>query len=90
MNPKKKLKTYNITYREHEHNPISNKTVTYKANSIKEAEDMFYKEHPEQKEQHYLEIHSPLENYAIDRDNEKIAEIPTDNNNDNINHFEYV
>jgi hypothetical protein len=86
VNPKKKLKTYNVTYRPDADNRYNTKTVTYKANSIKEAEDMFYKEHPEQKEQHYLEIHSPLENYAIDRDNEKIAEIPTDNNNDNIKH----
>lgn len=81
MNPKKKLKTYNVTYRPDADNRYNTKTVTYKANSIKEAEDMFYKEHPEQKEQHYLEIHSPLSNYAIDAENEKIAESPTDNNN---------
>jgi hypothetical protein len=48
---------------------------------MKAAERMFYKDHPEQKEQRYLEIHSPLENYAIDAENEKIAETPTDNNN---------
>ena len=80
MNPKKKLKTYNITYREHEGNPISVKTVTYKANSPKEAEELFYADYPEQKERTYIEIHSPLSNYQIDRDNEKIAETPTDNN----------
>ena len=82
MNPPKKLKTYNITYRESEHNPISVKTVTYKANSPKEAEELFYADYPEQKERTYIEIHSPLSNYQIDRDNEKIAETP---NNDNTN-----
>ena len=80
MNPQKKLKTYNITYREHEGNPISVKTVTYSANSSKEAEELFYADYPEQKERTYIEIHSPLSNYQVDRDNEKIAETP--NNND--------
>ena len=80
MNPQKKLKTYNITYRESEGNPISVKTVTYKANSPKEAEELFYADYPEQKERTYIEIHSPLSNYQIDRDNEKIAETPNDNN----------
>lgn len=82
MNPQKKLKTYNITYREHEGNPISVKTVTYKANSPKEAEELFYAEYPEQRKRTYIEIHSPLSNYQVDRDNEKIAEIPNDNNDD--------
>ena len=80
MNPQKKLKTYNITYREHEGNPISVKTVTYKANTPEEAEELFYADYPEQKERTYIEIHSPLSNYQVDRDNEKIAETP--NNND--------
>ena len=80
MNPKKKLKTYNITYRPDADNRYNTKSVTYKADNIKSAEQMFYDEHPEQKEQRYLEIHSPLSNYAIDAENEKIAEIPTDNN----------
>ena len=80
MNPQKKLKTYNITYREHEGNPISVKTVTYKANSPKEAEELFYAEYPEQRKRTYIEIHSPLSNYQVDRDNEKIADNP---NNDN-------
>ena len=80
MNPQKKLKTYNITYRESEGNPISVKTVTYKANSPKEAEELFYAEYPEQRERTYIEIHSPLSNYQIDRDNEKIAETSNDNN----------
>ena len=79
MKKKKKLKTYNITYRESEGNPISVKTVTYKANSPKEAEELFYADYPEQKERTYIEIHSPLSNYQIDRDNEKIAETPNDN-----------
>lgn len=74
MNPQKKLKTYNITYREHEGNPISVKTVTYSANSSKEAEELFYADYPEQRERTYIEIHSPLENYAIDRYNEEILQ----------------
>ena len=82
MNPQKKLKTYNITYREHEGNPISVKTVTYKANSSEEAEELFYADYPEQRERTYIEIHSPLSNYQVDRDNEKIAETPNDNNDD--------
>ena len=77
MNPQKKLKTYNITYREHEGNPISVKTVTYKANSPKEAEELFYAEYPEQRKRTYIEIHSPLSNYQVDRDNEKIADTTT-------------
>ena len=86
MNPKKKLKTYNITYRPDPDNRYNNVTVTYKADSIEEAKIKFYKEFPSQKDADYLEIHSPLSNYAIDRENEKIAETPTDNNNDNIKH----
>jgi hypothetical protein len=85
VNSPKKLKTYNITYREHEHNPISNKTVTYKANTAQEAEELFYADYPEQKERTYIEIHSPLSNYQIDHDNEKIAEIPKDTNMKKIN-----
>lgn len=77
MNPQKKLKTYNITYRPDADNRYNTKTVTYKADNIKSAEQMFYDEHPEQKEQRYLEIHSPLSNYAIDAENEKIAETST-------------
>jgi hypothetical protein len=85
VNAPKKLKTYNITYREHEHNPISNKTVTYKANTAQEAEELFYADYPEQKERTYIEIHSPLSNYQIDHDNEKSAEIPKDTNMKKIN-----
>ena len=81
MKKKKKLKTYNITYREHEGNPISVKTVTYKANTAQEAEELFYADYPEQKERTYIEIHSPLSNYQVDRDNQKIAETP---NNDTM------
>lgn len=80
MNPKKKLKTYNVTYRPDADNRYNTKTVTYKAESMKAAEQKFYEEYPEQKEQHYLEIHSPLSNYAIDAENQKLAENPTDNN----------
>ena len=81
MNSKKKLKTYNITYRPDDHPRYHTKTVTYQAESAKAAEQKFYEEYPEQKEKHYLEIHSPLENYAIDAENQKIAE--TTDNNDN-------
>lgn len=85
MNPKKKLKTYNVTYRPDESNRYKTKTITYQANDMKEAEALFYAEHPEYKSNktRYLEIHSPLSNYKVDRDNEKIAE--TQNNNDNNN-----
>ena len=82
MNPPKKLKTYNITYRESEGNPISVKTVTYKANSPKEAEELFYADYPEQKERTYIEIHSPLSNYAIDHENAKSAETPNNDTNE--------
>ena len=82
MNPKKKLKTYNVTYRPNENNRYKTETITYQANDMKEAEALFHAEHPEYKtnKTRYLEIHSPLENYAIDRENEKLAETPTDNN----------
>ena len=85
MNPKKKLKTYNVTYRPNENNRYQTETITYQANSMKEAEALFHAEHPEYKnnKQRHLEIHSPLENYAIDRENQKIAE--TQNNNDTNN-----
>ena len=86
MNPKKKLKTYNITFLPQGAPRYHTKTVTYKADDMKTAEEKFYEEYPEQKDEDYIEIHSPLENYAIDRDNGKIVEIPTDNNNDNDNH----
>jgi hypothetical protein len=85
VNSPKKLKTYNITYREHEHNPISNKTVTYKANTAQEAEELFYADYPEQKERTYIEIHSPLSNYQIDRDNEKSTETPNDDTMKKLN-----
>ena len=83
MNPKKKLKTYNVTYRPDESNRYKTETITYQANDMKEAEALFHAEHPEYKSNktRYLEIHSPLSNYAIDRENKKIAETPTDNNN---------
>ena len=79
MNPKKKLKTYNVTFRPNENNRYQTETITYQANDMKEAEALFHAEHPEYKtnKTRYLEIHSPLENYAIDRENEKIAETST-------------
>ena len=74
MNSQKKLKTYNITYRPDPENRYNNVTVTYKADSMNEAKQKFYKEFPSQKNADYLEIHSPLENYAIDRYNEEILQ----------------
>lgn len=74
------LKTYNITFRQHEDNPISNKTVTYQANSSQEAQELFYADYPEQRERTFLEIHSPLSNYQVDRDNAKFVENPNNNN----------
>ena len=79
MKPQKKLKTYNITYRPDADNRYNTKTVTYQADSMNEAKLMFYAEYPEQEKEDYLEIHSPLENYAIDRENKKIAETPNNN-----------
>ena len=89
MNPKKKLKTYNVTYRPDENNRYKTETIIYQANDMKEAEALFHEEHPEYKtnKTRYLEIHSPLENYAIDAENQKIAETTdNNNNNDNIKH----
>ena len=81
MKPQKKLKTYNITYRPDPDNRYNNVTVTYKADSMNEAKSKFYKEFPSQKNADYLEIHSPLENYAIDRENQKLAETPNNDTN---------
>ena len=80
MNPQKKLKTYNITYRPDADNRYNTESVTYKADSIEEAKKKFYEEYPEQKDADYLEIHSPLSNYAVDRENEKSAETSNDTN----------
>ena len=84
MNPQKKLKTYNITYRPDPGNRYNNVTVTYQANDMTEAKEKFYKEFPSQKNADYLEIHSPLSNYAIDRENQKIVETPNNNTNNTM------
>ena len=84
MNPQKKLKTYNITYRPDPGNRYNNVTVTYQANDMTEAKSKFYKEFPSQKNADYLEIHSPLSNYAIDRENQKLAETPNNNTNNTM------
>ena len=73
--PQKKLKTFNITFREDPENPYSTKTVTYSAKSIKAAKKLFYNDYPEQKKQVYLEIHSPLSNYEVEEHNRKIDEL---------------
>jgi len=80
VNSQKKLKTYNITFLPQGAPRYHTKTVTYQADSMNEAKLMFYAEYPDQENEDYLEIHSPLENYAIDRENEKLAET---SNNDN-------
>ncbi len=85
MNPQKKLKTYNITYRPNADDRDNTITVTYKADSMDEAKSKFYDEYPKQKDADYFEIHSPLSNYQIDRDNEKIAETPNDDTMKKLN-----
>jgi hypothetical protein len=72
--PEKKLKTYNITFRKYEDNPYSTEKVTYSAENMNQAKELFYKDYPEQKERVYLEIHSPLSNYEIEEHNRKIEE----------------
>ena len=72
--PQKKLKTFNITYRENSENPYSTKTVTYSAKDMNEAKELFYKDYPEQRNEVYLEIHSPLSNYEVEEHNRKIEE----------------
>ena len=81
MNPQKKLKTYNITYRPNADDRDNTITVTYKADSMDEAKSKFYDEYPKQKDADYFEIHSPLSNYQVDRDNQKIAEISNNDTN---------
>ena len=85
MNPQKKLKTYNITYLPNADDRDNTITVTYKADSMDEAKSKFYDEYPKQKDADYFEIHSPLSNYQIDRDNEKIAETPNDDTMKKLN-----
>ena len=72
------LKTFNITFRPTDDEKTE--TITYKAMSMKSASEKFLEDFPEQEGQ-YRETHSPLSNYAIDAENEKIAENPTDDNN---------
>ena len=81
MNPQKKLKTYNITYRPNADDRDNTITVTYKADSMDEAKSKFYDEYPKQKDADYFEIHSPLSNYQVSRDNQKIAETPNNDTN---------
>ena len=50
-----------------------------------EAKSKFYDEYPKQKDADYFEIHSPLSNYQIDRDNQKIAETPNDDTMKKLN-----
>ena len=78
------LKTYNISYYANNEDALDGitTTITYKATSMKSAEGKFLEDFPDQAG-NYRETHSPLSNYAVDRDNEKIVE--TQNNNDTTN-----
>lgn len=73
--PQKKLKIFNITFREDSENPYSTKTVTYSAKDTNEAKELFYEDYPEQRNEVYLEIHSPLSNYEVEEHNRKIDEL---------------
>lgn len=61
------LKTFNITYRD---SRGLDETITYKALSLDSATGRFLEDFPEQAGK-AREIHMPLENYAIDRENAK-------------------
>ena len=76
------LKTYNISYYATTTDALEGitKTITYKAISSKSAEWQFLEDFPDQAG-NYRETHSPLSNYAVDRNN---AETQTnDNTSDN-------
>tara|TARA_B100000676_G_scaffold67210_1_gene67288 strand:+ start:2130 stop:2789 length:660 start_codon:yes stop_codon:yes gene_type:complete len=64
------LKTYNVSYYANQKDALDGitTTITYKANSMKSVEGKFLEDFPEQAG-NYREIHSPLENYAVDRRN---------------------
>ena len=84
---KKMIKTYNITYRESEADDreLVLKRLPIKQTQLKKQKNFFMLNIPKQRERTYIEIHSPLSNYQIDRDNQKIAEIPKDTNMKKIN-----
>ena len=65
------LKTFNITYRPDPDNHDETETITYKAQSMTSAEGQFLEDYPDQAGR-YRETHSPLSNYAVDRENAKI------------------
>jgi hypothetical protein len=76
------LKTYNVSYYadgKDAHDGITT-TITYKAISSKSVEEQFLEDFPDQREKP-REIHMPLGNYAVDRENAKIAENPTNDDN---------
>lgn len=92
--PQKKLKTFNITYRENSENPLSNKTVTYFAKDMNEAKKLFYEDYPEQINEEYLEIHwqgNQTESEAYDlanydpKEHWDNYEVPPENTEDNNN-----
>ena len=78
------LKTYNISYYADANDALDGitTTITYKAKSMTSAEGKFLEDFPDQAG-NYRETHSPLSDYAVDRDNKKIVE--TQNNNDTTN-----
>ena len=64
------FKTFNITYRPDPDNKNKTETITYKALSLDSAAGQFLEDFPEQAG-HAREIHMPLSNYAVDRENAK-------------------
>ena len=67
------LKTFNITYRPDPDVHGVAETITYKAESMKSAHGKFINDYPEQAGE-FRETHSPLSNYAVDRENEEASE----------------
>ena len=68
------LKTFNITFSPDEDSEET-ETVTYKALSLNSAEGQFLEDFPDQAGR-ARETHSPLSNYAVDRENEKNLGVP--------------
>jgi len=68
------LKTYNITYCPDDDSEET-ETITYKAQSLFAAEGKFLEDFPLQAGKP-REVHLPLSNYAVDRENEKKSEKP--------------
>ena len=59
---------YNITFRPDPEKKEITTRISYEAVSQEAALEIFFNDHPEQKEAAYREIHEPLENYRIRED----------------------